>query len=69
MKPNTNKSVLNAEFVTKDHKPDDIEETEYIKKNGGKVVFDDEDDPRVDGYLAMSRAFGDFDCKNIEMNF
>lgn len=38
------------------------DEQERIKKQGGYIVFE-----RVLGRLAITRAFGDFDCKNIEI--
>ena len=45
-----------------DHKAKRKDEQERIKSQGGYIVFG-----RVLGRLAISRAFGDFDCKNIEM--
>lgn len=45
-----------------DHKASRPDEQERIKKQGGYVVFG-----RVLGRLAVTRAFGDFDCKNIEV--
>jgi|TARA_B110000285_G_scaffold217092_1_gene265062 protein phosphatase 1G len=45
-----------------DHKAKRQDEQERIKSNGGYIVYG-----RVLGRLAISRAFGDFDCKNIEM--
>ena len=45
-----------------DHKAKRKDEQERIKSNGGYIVYG-----RVLGRLAISRAFGDFDCKNIEM--
>lgn len=44
-----------------DHKPQNEEETRRIK-NCGHFVEDD----RVDGNLALSRAIGDFQYKNVE---
>ena len=38
------------------------DEQERIKSQGGYIVFG-----RVLGRLAVTRAFGDFDCKNIEV--
>ena len=49
--------------MSKDHKVtmrDD--EQERIKKDGGYIVFG-----RVLGKLAVTRAFGDFECKNLEV--
>lgn len=45
-----------------DHKASRQDEQERIKKQGGYIVFG-----RVLGRLAVTRAFGDFDCKNIEV--
>lgn len=45
-----------------DHKAKRPDELERIKSQGGYIVYG-----RVLGRLAISRAFGDFDCKNIEM--
>ncbi len=45
-----------------DHKASRPDEQERIKKQGGYIVFG-----RVLGRLAVTRAFGDFDCKNIEI--
>jgi serine/threonine protein phosphatase PrpC len=58
------KGKLIAQFITRDHKPDDIQEKKLVENNKGTVEYDEEDDSyRVNGYLAMSRAFGDFDLK------
>jgi len=43
-----------------DHKAKRPDEQERIKKQGGYIVYG-----RVLGRLAISRSFGDFDCKNI----
>jgi len=50
------KVINNLELVelTKDHKPDNVEERQRIIKAGGHVKFN-----RVDGDLALSRAIGD----------
>ena len=51
--------------LSEDHKPSNPEESERIVNGGGFVQFD-----RVNGELAMSRAFGDFQYKsnsNVEM--
>lgn len=45
-------------FGTKDHKPTDPEERDRIRGAGGAVI-----NGRVDGGLAVSRAFGDFEYK------
>jgi serine/threonine protein phosphatase PrpC len=51
-------------FATKDHKPDDPEETARIEKSGGFVTLPPRTYiPRVNGQLALSRAFGDFQLK------
>jgi serine/threonine protein phosphatase PrpC len=42
-----------------DHKPSNMPERKRIEAAGGRVQFD-----RVDGDLAVSRAFGDFQFKN-----
>ncbi|CBZ53852.1 putative protein phosphatase 2C [Neospora caninum Liverpool] len=47
--------------LSKDHKPNHPIETARIEKAGGFVQ--DFDVPRVDGILALSRAFGDSDFK------
>lgn len=46
-----------------DHKAKRPDELDRIKRQGGYIVYG-----RVLGRLAISRAFGDFDCKNIEMD-
>lgn len=45
-----------------DHKANREDEQERIKGDGGYIVFG-----RVLGRLAITRAFGDFDCKNVEV--
>ena len=48
--------------LTKDHKPDNYEETIRIEKLGGVIVRSPGDDPRIEG-LSLSRALGDLDTK------
>lgn len=48
-------------FGTKDHKPVNPSERERIQNAGGSVMIQ-----RVNGSLAVSRALGDFDYKNVE---
>jgi len=48
-------------LVTQDHKPSNPPERERIEKAGGSVVIQ-----RVNGSLAVSRALGDFEYKNVE---
>ena len=45
-----------------DHKAKRKDELERIKSQGGYIVYG-----RVLGRLAITRSFGDFDCKNIEL--
>lgn len=45
-------------FQTRDHKPTLPQERQRIRNAGGYVI-----NARVDGGLAISRAFGDFDYK------
>ena len=53
-----------VKFATKDHKPDDPEETKRIEASGGFVTLPPKTYiPRVNGQLALSRAFGDFQLK------
>lgn len=48
-------------FSTIDHKPINPVEKERIQKAGGSVMIQ-----RVNGSLAVSRALGDFEYKNVE---
>lgn len=51
-------------FASDDHKPDNKLEEERIKKSGGFVSMPPQTYiPRVNGQLALSRAFGDFQLK------
>jgi len=49
--------------LSRDHKPNDIKERERIEKLGGKVTKMNGDVYRVNGSLAVSRSFGDFEEK------
>ncbi|XP_026192572.1 probable protein phosphatase 2C 21 [Cyclospora cayetanensis] len=46
-------------ILSRDHKPTDFEELERIQRAGGFVSYSSSTVPRVDGILALSRAFGD----------
>ena len=48
-------------FVTRDHHPDDPAEAARVEAAGGFVLQDDV--PRVNGSLAVSRAFGDWNLR------
>lgn len=48
-------------FSTQDHKPANPAEKERIQNAGGSVMIQ-----RVNGSLAVSRALGDFEYKNVE---
>lgn len=50
-----------VEFFTTDHKPFHPNEKERIQNAGGSVMIQ-----RVNGSLAVSRALGDFEYKNVE---
>jgi serine/threonine protein phosphatase PrpC len=47
------------EFITIEHKCTNKKEKKRIEKEGGQII-----DDRLDGILAISRGFGDFDLKN-----
>ena len=47
------------EFLTVEHKCTNKKEKKRIEKEGGKII-----DDRIEGILAISRGFGDFDLKN-----
>ena len=47
-------------FATADHKPNNPKERERIQNAGGSVMIQ-----RVNGSLAVSRALGDYDYKNV----
>eukprot|EP00210_Caulerpa_lentillifera_P000526 g508.t2 len=47
--------------LSRDHKPDEVDEEQRIKKSGGKIW--DFNGRRVMGLLAMTRAFGDASLK------
>lgn len=50
--------------LSKDHKPAQFEEKKRIEKEGGTIIYEIGDDPRISG-LSVSRCFGDLDCKYI----
>lgn len=58
-----NQNKFTTLVTTKDHKPEIYEEFQYIEQHGGNVEKEEGDVHRVNGNLAMSRAFGDFDLK------
>jgi serine/threonine protein phosphatase PrpC len=51
--------------LTEDHKPNLKAEKARIKANGGRVVMSN-GVPRINGKLAVARAFGDVDLKVCE---
>lgn len=54
---------LIGDSLTLDHKPDNPLEINRIKSLGGTVTFEQNDVPRINGVLAVSRSLGDFDQK------
>ena len=48
-------------LATQDHKPSNEPERERIQNAGGSVMIQ-----RVNGSLAVSRALGDFEYKNVD---
>jgi len=48
--------------LTRDHRPNDPKEASRIHQNGGIILFG-----RVYGKLAVSRAFGDFELKDFQV--
>nr|CAB3265077.1 protein phosphatase 1A-like [Phallusia mammillata] len=50
-----------VQFATADHKPSNPQERDRIQKAGGSVMIQ-----RVNGSLAVSRALGDYEYKNVE---
>lgn len=45
--------------LSRDHKPTRLDEKKRIENAGGKVLYG-----RVQGFLGVSRAFGDFEFKS-----
>jgi len=60
--------ICNKYFIgcplTIDHKPNYWLEKMRITKEGGKIEYHINDDPRISG-LSVSKSFGDLDCKYI----
>lgn len=56
---------LMGDGLTLDHKPDNPLEINRIKSLGGIVTFEQNDVPRINGILAVSRSLGDFDQKQF----
>lgn len=55
---NDNRNII---LETKDHSPDTFDECKRIESLGGRVVYSN--GYRINGTLAVSRAFGDYDLK------
>ena len=52
-----------AHLLTNDHNPSSTDEKNRVLASGGSVEIDGEMTPRVNGRLAMTRCFGNFDLK------
>ena len=66
IKGKTGQYTFKAIDLSIDHRPSLASERRRIQAAGSRVAFDDEDEScggRVEGLLAVSRAFGDFDFK------
>jgi len=63
------KSSSKLRFATVDQKPENIEETIRIRNAGGEVfAFQGMGPKRIDGQLAVARAFGDFQYKDANIS-
>jgi len=63
------KSASKLRFATIDQKPENIEETIRIRNAGGEVfAFQGMGPKRIDGQLAVARAFGDFQYKDANIS-
>lgn len=67
VKGKTGQYAYRAVDLSSDHRPSVASERRRIQAAGSRVAFDDDNDEscggRVEGLLAVSRAFGDFDFK------
>ena len=54
-----------AHLMTNDHTPLSTDEKNRVLASGGSVEVDGEMTPRVNGRLAMTRCFGNFDLKSF----
>lgn len=62
------KSSSKLRFATIDQKPENLEESTRIRNAGGEVfAFQGMGPKRIDGQLAVARAFGDFQYKNANI--
>jgi protein phosphatase 1K len=52
-----------ADLLTNDHTPSSTDEKNRVLASGGSVEIDGKMTPRVNGRLAMTRCFGNFDLK------